>query len=147
MIVFSILMTSLTHKSLILQWEVWLRSLLGLKGLIAIRNTVFVHIRRVNMIKSRRSQKRTRCHFTKHNTKFIIKKETGFLPHSLLSSLHCARLLIKKFPCYCKLHPHGIFIIQNARWLIGALQMVTWASRKLKCDRSFFFWLRTLKWF
>ena len=30
---FSILMTSLTDKPLILQWEVWLRSLLGLKGL------------------------------------------------------------------------------------------------------------------
>ena len=32
---FSILMTSLTDKPLILQWEVWLRSLLGLKGLVA----------------------------------------------------------------------------------------------------------------
>ena len=30
---FSILLTSLTDKPLILQWEVWLRSLLGLKGL------------------------------------------------------------------------------------------------------------------
>ena len=33
---FSILMTSLTDKPLILQWEVWLRSLLGLKGLNVI---------------------------------------------------------------------------------------------------------------
>ena len=31
---FSILMTSLTDTPLILQWEVWLASLLGLKGLI-----------------------------------------------------------------------------------------------------------------
>ena len=31
---FSILMISLTNKPLILQGEVWLRSLLGLKGLI-----------------------------------------------------------------------------------------------------------------
>ena len=32
-IMFSILMISLTDKPLILQWEVWLTSLLGLKGL------------------------------------------------------------------------------------------------------------------
>ena len=35
---FSILMTSLTDKPLILQGEVWLRSLLGLKGLIIYDN-------------------------------------------------------------------------------------------------------------
>ena len=33
---FSILMTSLTDKPPILQWEVWLASLLGLKGLTSI---------------------------------------------------------------------------------------------------------------
>ena len=36
---FSILMTSLTDKPLILQWEVWLRSLLGLKGFILKMST------------------------------------------------------------------------------------------------------------
>ena len=36
---FSILMTSLTDKPLILQWEVWLRSLLGLEGLNKLRTT------------------------------------------------------------------------------------------------------------
>ena len=36
---FSIVMTSLTDKPLILQWEVWLRSLLGLEGLTLISNT------------------------------------------------------------------------------------------------------------
>ena len=36
---FSILMTSLTDTPLMLQWEVWLRSLLGLKGLTCVALT------------------------------------------------------------------------------------------------------------
>ena len=35
---FSILMASLTDTALILQWEVWLTSLLGLKGLSGIQD-------------------------------------------------------------------------------------------------------------
>ena len=40
MIMFSILMSSLTDKPLILQWEIWHRSLLGLWGLIKYNNLI-----------------------------------------------------------------------------------------------------------
>ena len=58
---FSILMTSLTDTPLILQWEVWLWSLLGLKGLtekatILPQLSVYSHWRRVRETEIKSSQ-------------------------------------------------------------------------------------------
>ena len=79
---FWILMTSLTDQPLILQWEVWLRSLLGLKGFIKANITLFFLVT-------------TQFSFT-HELHFLVIPWRSF-DWSLLTSANCriSRILWK----------------------------------------------------
>ena len=56
LIVCSTLLTFLTNKSLILQWEIWLRSLLGLKGLICSLGRFLSRTARLKVTEAFRSE-------------------------------------------------------------------------------------------